>query len=617
MLEFSTIERIVFLALVSASVVVFILLARKPYGLITSGNSEPRSRTDSGGERMIRVIKEVLFQQKVVSGRPFAGLMHFAVFLAFMVFLLETTNMLFEPFGNDFLPALLGDSISGFRMIVMVIAGIGAAGIFMLFLRRFVFTKYSPDPTSYESGLVAFFILLLMLTYIDLHGTNIFHEKINWWLHLVIIFIFPLLILNSKHLHLFLAPVNIYFKKFRLWDTPKMNLDFESAESEDDILLGLETIDQTPWKMRLDFFSCVECKRCSDNCPAAQLGLELKPSEFIKAGRKALVDGKVESPVIGTLISEKALGQCTSCMACENICPVGIEHSQVLFGAKAAQALALGTGSVATEFFKTVTNHENPFSAGKDVRNQLITELDIPYFENGKTEYVLWLGCVWAYNADFRNVLKATADVLRKGGVSFGVLKDEKCCGHHSRKQGEEMQFQTLADENAGFLNDNGVKKIITGCPHCVHSLKHEYKEFIENHDIEVVHHSEIFADLVESGKLNVNSNGKKKHTYHDPCYLGRFEGVLDKPRKLITSTGGSLVEMEQSGRRSYCCGGGAAGFTVESKDDKRVDQERKSHIERTGADTLITGCPECKMMLMGTVETTKDISELIIDSIE
>ncbi|MFC1492960.1 (Fe-S)-binding protein [candidate division KSB1 bacterium] len=617
MLEFSTIERIVFFVLVAASASIFIILARKPLGLITSGNPEPRSRTDSVGNRIVRVVKEVLFQQKVVSGRPFAGLMHLAVFLAFMIFLLETTNMLFEPFGMGYLTFLFGDSISGFRMVVMIIAGIGAVGIFMLFLRRFVFTKYSPDPKSYESGLVAFFIFLLMVTYIDLHGTKLFHEKINWWLHLVIIFIFPILILNSKHLHLFLAPVNIYFRKFRLWDTPKMNLDFESVESEDEIQLGLETIDQTPWKMRLDFFSCVECKRCSDNCPAAQIGLELKPAEFIKAGRKALMDGNLESPVIGTLISEKALGQCTSCMACENICPVGIEHSQVLFGAKSAQALALGTGSVATEFFKIVTNYENPFSAGKDVRDQLIKDLNIPYFESGKTEYVLWLGCVWAYNPDFKNVLEATAEVLKRGGISFGVLKEEKCCGHHSRKQGEEMQFQTLADENANFLKENKVKKIITGCPHCVHSLKHEYIEFIDNHNIEVQHHSEVFADLMDSGRLKVKLNGKQKLTYHDPCYLGRFEGVLDEPRKLITSTGGSFVEIEQTGRRSYCCGGGAAGFTIESKDDKRVDQERKSQIERTGAETLITGCPECKMMLMGTVETTKDISELLIDSIE
>lgn len=617
MLEFSTIERIVFLILVAASAAIFIFLAKKPYNLITSGNPEQRSRTDSAGERISRVIGEVLFQLKVVSGRPFAGLMHFAVFLAFMVFLLETTNMLLEPFGTGYLPIVFGDHLHTFRLIVMVIAGLGAVGIFMLFLRRFVFTKYSPDPSSYESGLVSLFILLLMLTYIDLHGTQIVSEKINWWLHLFIIFIFPILIINSKHLHLFLAPVNIYLKKSRLWDTAKMNLDFESIESEDDIQLGLETLEQTPWKMRLDFFSCVECKRCTDNCPAAQIGLELQPAEFIKAGRKALMADNLESPVIGTLITEKALGQCTSCMACENICPVGIEHSQVLFGAKAAQALAIGTGSVATEFFKTVTNHENPFSSGQDIRNQLVSELELPKYEKGKTEYALWLGCVWAYNPDFKNALSATAAILKKGGVSFGVLKDEKCCGHHSRKQGEEMQFQMLADENANILKENEVKKIISGCPHCIHSVKHEFKDFIEYHNIEVLHHSQIFAQLLRSGKLTVKSNGSKAVTYHDPCYLGRFEGVLDDPRNIITGTGGTIVEMEQSGRRSYCCGGGAAGFTIESKDEKRVDQERKEHVENTGVNSLITGCPECKMMLMGTLENTKDIGELLIDFLE
>jgi heterodisulfide reductase subunit C len=218
---------------------------------------------------------------------------------------------------------------------------------------------------------VAVLIILLMLTYIDMYGTNILSTRVDWWLHAAIILAFPIIILHSKHRHIFLAPVAVYLRKSHLWDVPKMNLDFESVESEDEILLGLETLSAIPWKLRLDMLACVECKRCTDNCPAAIAGQELRPADFIKAGRKALFAGEPDDAVIGTVISEEALGQCTSCMACENICPVGIEHSQLLAGSKAAQTLAMGTGGVATEFLKAVGNYSNPFSATPDVRSAL------------------------------------------------------------------------------------------------------------------------------------------------------------------------------------------------------------------------------------------------------
>jgi len=304
-------------------------------------------------------------------------------------------------------------------------------------------------------------------------------------------------------------------------------------------------------------------------------------------------------------------------MACEDICPVGVEHSQLLAGAKAAQTMAIGTGSVASEFFKNITNTENPYAAQKDVRSDLIKDLNIPIYEKGNTEYLLWMGCIWSYNPDYKNIVKSTKEIFEKAGLSFGVLKSEKCSGHHSRRQGEEMQFQMFAEENSNMITENNVTKIITGCPHCMYSLRNEYSEYMKDGNLKIYHHSQIFSELVGKGALKLKSvKAESKTTYHDPCYLGRYEGEFEDPRKILKSVVGDIVETKQNLSKSYCCGGGAAGFTIEAKTEKRVDQERKNQINATGANTLVTGCPECRLMLNGAVEKTKDISEILLESL-
>ncbi len=618
MLEFTSLETGIFIFLVVAAVAGFLLIAGRQLRVVREGRPDP-GRLDHPGMRLVRVVKEVLFQSRVVGGRPVVGTLHAAVFLAFLLFILETTSMFLEPFRLGYLHALMGDALPAFRLVVMAAAAVCALSMTALAFRRFVLIRYSPDPKSYESGFVALLIVLLMLTFIDLNGTHFVDARVNWWLHVVIILGFPSLILSSKHRHIFLAPINVFLRSSRLWDVPKMNLDFESMEDDEEITLGLETIHAIPWKLRLDFLSCVECKRCTDQCPAATAGQELRPADFIKAGQKAIMGGSGDEVVIGTIISEKALGQCTSCMACENICPVGIEHSQVLAGAKYAQTLALGTGGVATEFLKAMNNTGNPFSSEAEVRTELISSLGIPIYKKGETEYLLWLGCVWSHNPDFRKVVEATRALLEKAGVSWGVLETESCSGHHSRRQGEEMQFQVLAEENCERFGDLGVQRIITGCPHCLNTFRHEYGDFPGGEDLDVIHHSELFVDLIASGALDVGSGSLagRKVTYHDPCYLGRYEGIFRQPRELIGAAGGSLVETDPHRARSYCCGGGAAGFVIEAEEENRVDQERKRQIEEAGVDMLVTSCPECRMMLTGTLEETKDVAELLADALE
>lgn len=617
-MEFATWERLLLAILAVATVTLFVLTLKPRIQLILAGKSD-RPRTDQLLRRLGVTFKEVLLQTRVIGGRPVAGALHAAVFGGFIFFALETIDHFLKPYGLHFLALLFGAQVPVYKTVLAVWAVVVSIGIVGLAFRRFVLVKISPDPKSYSSGLVAFLILLLMLTFLyaqqELTPATF---KANWWVHAAIILVFPHLIIRSKHFHILMSPIAIFFRTERLAELKPLDLDVEALEAQEEVpSFGLEKLADLSWKQRMDFLTCVECKRCTDNCPANLAGQELDPRAFILQGRASILGLGSEEPVIGNVISERALGQCTSCGACEDNCPVGIEHLQVLTGAKRAQALSLGTGMVAADFMKTVERTGNPFGQRADARAKLIRELELPIYEPGKTEYLLWLGCVWSYNSDARSSLEAMVKILRASGTSFGVLARESCSGHHSRRQGEEMQFQTLARENIEALQTAKVAKMISPCPHCLHTIGREYGTLEQGFGVDVRHHSQLIAELQEQGKLRLDP---QKHagtttTYHDPCYLGRYEKVYDAPREVIRRTGLQVVEMERHRERAVCCGGGNAGFMSQREEKVRVDQIRKAHVKATGAQMLVVGCPECKMMLNSAVEQTKDLAELVAEA--
>ncbi|MFQ5631975.1 MAG: (Fe-S)-binding protein, partial [bacterium] len=623
-MEFSFVESLVVTILIILSVGIFSRDFLQKIKIIRKGKSD-RNRADKFASRLMTSLKETFLHTKVIGARPVAGTMHFMVFAGFVFFALETIDHFLKAYGLHFMSNFFGENFRSFYgWIVAIWAILVSIGITGLALRRFVFVKFSPGPKSISSGFVALLILILMLTY--LYGWfNRFDPeqsallfKANWWIHASSILIFPHLILRSKHLHLMLAPFTIFFRTERISDLLPLNLDMEALESEEEVTLGLETLADLSWKQRLDFFSCVECKRCTDNCPANISGQELDPRGFILDGRKSITNLEDSEPVIGNVITDNALGQCTSCGACENICPVGIEHLQVLTGAKRAQALALGTGMVASDFLQTVERTGNALGEQKNARDKLIEELQIPIYEKDKTEYLLWLGCVWGYNPDARTAVEGMLEILKKSGTSFGVLKNETCSGHHSRRQGEEMQFQTLAGENMANLKELEVKNIIAPCPHCLHTISREYPTLDGDFAPNVIHHSQFIGELISKKAITLNDkkNGAAT-TYHDPCYLGRYEKVYNAPRDVISTAGLKVTEMARHGEKSMCCGGGNAGFVREQEVKKRVDKVRKAQVRETGAKLLVTACPECKMMLNAAVEETKDLAEVVADAME
>lgn len=622
-MEFATWEQVLLAVLVVATTAVFAASLRPRVKAILAGKAD-RVRTDRLGRRLATAAKEVLLQTRVIGGRPVAGALHAAVFGGFVFFALETTDHFLKPYGFHLLEALFGaGGVPVWKVLLSAWAVAVSIGILGLFYRRFFMVSISPDPKSYSSGVVALLIFLLMATYLYAQvpppeGL----AKANWWVHALVIIVFPHLIVRSKHFHILMAPITIFFRTERLAELQPLNLDIEALEEEmdegEEPSFGLETLANLSWKQRMDFLSCVECRRCTENCPANLAGQELDPRGFILDGRASIMSLAGGEPVIGNVISETALGQCTSCGACEAACPVGIEHLQVLTGAKRAQALSLGTGMVASDFLETVERRGNPFGESADVRKKLIEELEIPYFEPGKTEYLLWLGCVWGYNNDAKSSLAAMVKILKASGTSFGVLEKESCSGHHSRRQGEEMQFQTLAGENIERLKSAGVEKMIAPCPHCLHSIGREYPTLDASFRPKVVHHSELIRELQARGAIRLDpaKHGGVATTYHDPCYLGRYEGVFDAPRDVIRAAGLQVTEMERHARRAVCCGGGNAGFMSQKEEEVRVDQIRKQHVKDTGARMLVTGCPECKMMLTAATEVTKDLAELVADAL-
>ncbi len=616
-MEFAIWEVVLLTVLIVASAALFAHSLRPKIEAIRAGKTD-RVRTDDLPRRLRVTLKEVLFQTRVIGGRPVAGAMHAAVFGGFLFFAFETTDHFLKPYRLHFLQALFGGGVPAFKEVVALWAVLVTIGIVGLAFRRFVMVKISPDPKSYSSGVVAFLIVVLMVTFLYAQTEPpAGPAKANWWLHALVIIVFPHLIIRSKHFHILMAPIDIFFRTERLADLLPMDLDIEAMDDDEEPSFGLETVADLSWKQRMDFLTCVECKRCTENCPANLAGQELDPRGFILAGRKTILELGAEDPVIGNVISENALGQCTSCGACEAACPVGIEHLQVLTGAKRAQALALGTGMVADDYLKTVERAGNPFGERPDARAKLIEELEIPIYEKGETEYLLWLGCVWGYNPDARSSLEAMVKILKASGTSFGVLQRESCSGHHSRRQGEEMQFQTLAGENIERLKEAGVAKMISPCPHCLHTIGREYPTLDDGFSLQAIHHSELIAELQRSGKLRLDpaKNGNGRATYHDPCYLGRYEGVYDAPREVARSAGLEIVEMDRHRKRAVCCGGGNAGFMSQREEEVRVDQVRKDQVKETGAGLLVTGCPECKMMLTAAVEDTKDLAEVVADA--
>jgi Fe-S oxidoreductase len=544
---------------------------------------------DQLGFRVRRFLIDVVLQVRTIRERPVAGFAHALVFWGFVAFGGYTTVEFLQGLGIVDLTHTRAFAL--YRLALTPFAVAVLAGIAYLLIRRGIMRPIAlGTKVSAESILIGCFIATLMITFLLTFRLpeDTVAGRINWWVHALVIMAFMALIPASKHFHLVLSPITVFLKSPVLGNVH--NLDFEKEE------VGLETVKDLKSKMVLDAFTCVECGRCQVNCPAWGAGKELNPKTIILQTQEALLAGERERK-LAEVYSEKVLWQCTTCGACENQCPVGIEHVPIIIGARRG----LVSNGEAPDYMAGVYNHlerrGNIWGLGYDQRQKFVDSATLEIFDPRKHDILVWLGCAGAFEADFQKSLRSMFGILRLKGVKFGVLSKEKCTGDPAKRTGNEYMFQELANQNIEDLKAAGPKKILTSCPHCVKTIGDDYRRF--GYEVEIVHSSVFIEELTRDMRSDA---ARDNVTFHDPCYLGRYAGRVDEPRALLTRFGGDISEPVRNRDNPYCCGAGGGLLFADKEEEPgtRISDVRFKQLQDTGAQTVVTACPFCSIMLKG-----------------
>ena len=573
--------------LILVSAVLFLIPVRKRLNLVAAAPGE--FKMDNIGARISRVVSEVLFQIKVIKHRLIAGLMHAFIMWGFFAFIIITLNHFTGGYGWHFLGQ--GAVFKVISTIVALFAVLVIVGITVLFIRRFFLR---PDALgkhlSWGSGLVAFLIEGLMVTY--LLGIYVIQEgttaaSVNWWVHSSMILGFLAFIPQSKHLHIVLGPFTLFLKDLNL--ARIRPLDFEKEE------IGAEKLSDLDKHTVLGSFTCVECGRCFDHCPARSTGKVLDPKQWmldIKAGM--LKDPGMEDP--SQVLNFDMIWQCTTCGACTYQCPVGIDQVIPIIAFRRGFVSNGEFPSPMRTLFDNLERSGNPWKYQPHEAMDFIEESGLPWYK--EQEVIYWMGCMGRYDDNYRKAAKSFAAAMKSAGVDFGVLKEEKCTGDAARRAGNEFLFQMLAEENIELLNGTKAKKLVTTCPHCLRTIW-EYRDMGLRDDLEIVHHSTFISQLLESGELKLPAGNGITAVYHDACYLSRYQypAGITEPRKVLDSAGVKIIEAGRKKDESLCCGAGGGMLFSEETEGKRIYHERIEELIATGAKTIATSCPFCQIM--------------------
>ncbi len=421
-----------------------------------------------------------------------------------------------------------------------------------------------------------------------------------WWAHTLALLVFLPLIPHTKHLHLVLSPFSVFLTRGSFARIPPL------AGDED---FGLDTGKDLTRIVALQAFSCVECGRCTEHCPAYNTGKVLNPKEIALGVRGYLNEfgAGSEEPLLGKYISQEAAFQCTTCGACEFQCPVGVEHVPIIVGLRRG---AVNTGKweddYGTKLFLALERNGNAMGFSTAERDKFIAKEQLPIYD-GTQEYCLWLGCMGAYDPQGRQIIASFARVMRYLGATFGVLSKEKCTGDPARRLGNDLVFQQLAETNLETLAQSNVAKIVSICPHCVRTISTDWREYGQAPPIE--HHSEFMARFQD----RLPKTEGETIVYHDPCYLGRYRNVYDEPRAVLARSG-RVIDPPRSRERSFCCGaGGGLAFLGEEKGE-RVSHNRARELAATGAGIVGAACPFCNTMFRDALTAVSPAPPKLLD---
>ncbi|MBB2747162.1 UNVERIFIED_ORG: Fe-S oxidoreductase [Microbispora rosea subsp. rosea] len=672
------------------------------YRLATSGQPAPErieyAKEHAGAEIKAQLV-EVFGQRKLLKWTP-SGTAHFFVMWAFFILL----TVYIEAYGAIIQGAITGHSdfhipligtwpVLGFLQDFIAVAcllglvaftairiknspkklgrgsrfsgsHLGGAWLVLFMIFNIIWTLFLARGSAaangnfpYDSGAFASLAIGKILPHSELL------EQIALLLHIGFMLVFLVIVVNSKHLHIFTAPLNVLFSRRPdgLGPAQPMRsdgkvLDFEEADPEVDVF-GRGKITDTTWKGFLDFYTCTECGRCQSQCPAWNTDKPLSPkmlildqrdhafavAPYLLAGEKEKesfsqdVLALLDKPLVGEdgVIHPDVLWSCTNCGACVEQCPVDIEHIDHILDMRRYQVMIESSfPSEAGVMLKNLENKGNPWGMPEMKRAEWIEELDfeVPIVDEKMpedVEYLFWVGCAGALEDRAKKTTKAVAELLHIAGVKFGVLGPmEACTGDPARRLGMEFLFNMLAQQNIETLNEAGVKKIVATCPHCFNTLANEYPQLGGTY--EVVHHTQLLAHLVEEGRLTPITPIEEKITYHDPCFLGRHNKVYAQPRDIMAKVPGvQAQEMHRCKERGFCCGAGGARMWMEERIGKRINTERVDEALTTDPDTVSTACPFCLVMLGDAINEKKnagqakeslevvDVAQLLIKSIK
>lgn len=609
-------------------------------------------------ERVGATILNVL-GQKAVLKKPVIGIIHTTIFWGFMIITIGTLEQFASTLYGGANFEFIGETAYSALVAVMdfFTAGVFLAVVFAA-VRRFIVRPKHLGQSS-DANIILLFTGALMVSIMLMNGFHIlayqpaYAEAFGaslWishilagfdfspeaaanlgtffkWVHMAIVLGFAMYIPSSKHLHVLAAGPNTFFKTMG-WEKGMKTINFED---ESVTQYGAGKVTDMSWKDALDYYSCTECGRCQEVCPAWNTKKPLSPKKIIHdlkmnlyANKEKALAGKHEEvgPVIDANVTEDVIWACTSCRACEVACPVFIEQTDKIYSIR--RNLVMMESKFPAEVqtvFKNMETNATPWAFSAEDRDKWADGADVPRVKaDAAVDHLLWVGCAGSYDDRAKKVMLSFVSLLKKADVNFAILgKEEKCTGDSARRIGNEYLFQTLAKDNVATLAKYNIKKIITTCPHCFNTLKNEYPDF--GGQYEVFHHTVFLSELVKQGKLKPNKQIDEIVAYHDSCYMGRWNGKFEEPRNLVSAvTKGGVTEMKANHERSMCCGAGGGRMWMEEKIGDRVNVVRTEQALETGASVVAANCPFCITMLVDGLKAkgmqdkvkVKDVAELL-----
>ena len=636
-----------FIVVTVFSVLWFSLLVWEKGFVLTLGQPYDAARTLKSGSG--RVIREVLAHKKLFRDR-FSGIAHFLIFWGFIVLTINTLWFLWEGLRMKFvaMPHWLDIWLTPVDDIA---AGLVLVACVMAMLKRYVF--HTPRLKRHLDAAVILVLIALIVTsdlfreswglshhlitgYTPIGGWILAHlltspQTHTFWfgdtlnaIKLLAELGFLVYLPYSKHFHLVVAPFNVFLRPLEPSGVIRP-IDFSNEDVDH---YGLSSVRDMTWKDMLDPYSCVQCGRCDDVCPAHQTGKALSPMQIMVDLRHQLdrvavggAAGDAANQILaGSVISEEALWDCTSCGACVHACPVDNDHLSKIIPMR--QDLILTQGAVPADVsraLKAMETSGNPWGMADEGRRTFAEEAGVKNVSKGdKPDVVYWLGCAASFDPRARSAAMRTVQLIRDAGVDVGVMGEwEHCTGDPARRMGQEYLFQTMAEQNIAQLKEAEVTTIVTSCPHGFNTFANEYPAL--GGSFTVYHHSQYLNDLEVKGQLKPAADAPgTTATYHDPCYLGRHNGVYDPPREIIAANGIQLKEMPRHREKGFCCGAGGGRMWMEEHRGTRINRNRSREALDVGADQLITGCPYCLIMLTDGVSEesgtlpVRDLSELL-----